>query len=295
MSVRRSFLLALLVLATLPVLASRPFPIGGRPTFLADTTGVYIPSTGQWLLRTSNTSGDPDISVKFGGQTGDLPFAGDWDGDGQTDIGVFRNGTFLRARISFVEPLCLPIFPCTPPPSAEPFDSIVFGQAGDLPVAGDWDGDGIDDIGVFRPGEQGLFILRLRVRLHFQFCLICPPRFFIRTRTIPFGTAGNRPVAGDWNGDGFDDVGVFDKDGAAFILTEDGAKPTFVFTFGTSRDLPLAGDWEGTGQDGVGVYDNSVPTMFLSPDIPGEPSIVFSLGVQSGGLPVAGHWEPIPE
>jgi hypothetical protein len=32
-------------------------------TFAAETTGVYVPSTGEWLLRNSNTAGDPDIVV----------------------------------------------------------------------------------------------------------------------------------------------------------------------------------------------------------------------------------------
>lgn len=65
---------------------------------------------------------------------------------------------------------------------------------GDLPVAGDWDGDGTDEIGVRRP--KGVFRLRhadgsvTRARL---------------------GEKGDLPVAGDWDGDGHTDLGVYDQ------------------------------------------------------------------------------------
>jgi hypothetical protein len=31
---------------------------------------------------------------------------------------------------------------------------VTFGQAGDIPVVGDWDGDGTDEIGLYRRGGQ---------------------------------------------------------------------------------------------------------------------------------------------
>ena len=61
-----------------------------------DTVGVYRPSTRQFLLRNANTTGGADITLTFG-QAGDLPVAGDWNGDGIDDAGVFRNGQFLLA------------------------------------------------------------------------------------------------------------------------------------------------------------------------------------------------------
>ncbi|MCZ7527341.1 MAG: glycosyltransferase family 39 protein [Acidimicrobiia bacterium] len=73
---------------------------------------------------------------------GDLPVAGDWDGDGRDHVGVFRGGTFvLRSSLD----------------ADDARRELVFGEEGDLPVAGDWDGDGRDDVGVFR---DGVFLLR---------------------------------------------------------------------------------------------------------------------------------------
>jgi Tol biopolymer transport system component len=255
--------------------------------FPVETTGLYVPSTGNWLLRNSNTSGNADFIVNFGGQPGDLPVAGDWNGDGRTDVAVYRNGTFIRGLL-VPSGSCIP---CQNIPVAYPLDSIAFGQAGDLPFSGDWDGDGKDDLGVFRPGIQGTFLLRVPKLL--RPCPTCLPRTTFTTKTVVLGTTG-LPVAGDWDGNGKDGVGVYDPATTTFALSNDLAKPDFVFQFGQTGDLPLAGDWLGTGHDGIGVFQPSAPTMSLSSQIAGPPDIVFAFGV-SEGLPVAGHWVPLPQ
>ena len=65
---------------------------------------------------------------------------------------------------------------------------------GDLPVVGDWNGDGTDTIGVFRNGT-----------------------WFLRNSNDPgpvdvafsWGARSQIPVVGDWNGDGTDTIGVY--------------------------------------------------------------------------------------
>jgi hypothetical protein len=77
-------------------------------------------------LRNTNTPGPPDVTVTFG-ETGDLPLAGDWDGNGSATVGVWRpaDGTFRLRNAN----------------SAGPPDAVfAFGAAGDRPVAGNWDG-----------------------------------------------------------------------------------------------------------------------------------------------------------
>ena len=64
----------------------------------SDTIGVFRPAGNIFFLRNTNTTGFPDLSVPFGAP-GDLPIAGDWDGDGDTTIGLYRPSTstfFLR-------------------------------------------------------------------------------------------------------------------------------------------------------------------------------------------------------
>jgi hypothetical protein len=248
-------------------------PSWGRQ-FPTETTGVYVPSTGQWLLRNANTTGAADFIVTFGGRPGDIPVAGDWDGDGRTDIAVFRDGQFVRALLKPLDP-CLP---CQPILLPVPLDDIAFGEAGDLPLAGDWNGDGIDDLGVFRAPKLGTFLLRVPLG-----------QDTFTTQTIPFGSAGTLPVAGDWNNDGKDEIGIYNPTLAQFSLTSDFAEPTFIFPFGLAGDRPLAGDWRGNSIDGVGVFDPVSRTMRLGSRLTFPPDIIFQFGVTEG-LPVAGHW-----
>lgn len=244
--------------------------------FEVETVGVYRPVTGQWIFLTENAIGALQFSVNFGGQPADLPVTGDWDGDGRTDIGVFRNGTFHLALLKGNGgPVILQL--------QTPF---TFGQAGDLPVAGDWNGDGRDDVGVFRPGATGKFLLRQPLQI-----VPLPP--FIFTITFDFGTSGDRPVAGDWDGDGDDTPGVFSSgDQGVFLITNTlSSNVDASFIFGGPGDMPMAADWVGSGRDGVGLFLTQFQTMILAADIQSKPGITIPFGFP-GDIPVGGSWLP---
>src|SRR5262249_60257859 len=57
------------------------------------TIGPFGPGTGTWYLRNSNSAGAPDYAPFAYGAPGWVPVAGDWRGNGQTNIGVFDPGT----------------------------------------------------------------------------------------------------------------------------------------------------------------------------------------------------------
>src|SRR4051812_35371415 len=66
------------------------------------------------------------------------------------------------------------------------------------------------------------------------------------------------PVAGDWNGDGRDDIGTFNPATATWSLrygASAGTPDAGVFVFGKRGALPVVGDWNGDGRDDIGVYD----------------------------------------
>lgn len=71
-----------------------------------------------------------------------------------------------------------------------------------------------------------------------------------------FGSAGDNPIVGDWNGDGFADAGVFRN--GSWYLDSDGngmwGGVDRAFGFGMAGDLPVVGDWNGDGLDDVGVF-----------------------------------------
>ena len=71
---------------------------------------------------------------------------------------------------------------------------FTFGQAGDLPVVGDFNGDGVDEIGVYRDGK---WIIDTNGNRQID----------AHDKVFELGEAGDKPVVGDWNGDGIDDPG----------------------------------------------------------------------------------------
>ncbi|HEY5997950.1 MAG TPA: hypothetical protein VI078_01435 [bacterium] len=115
--------------------------------------------------------------------------------------------------------------------------------ARDVPVVGDWNGDGIATIGVFRSstGEFRLRDANLPGAPHFSFA---------------FGHPGDRPVVGDWDGDGKDGVGVYQPStGTLYLRNTLASGPAdYAVLLGSATDIPVAGDWNGDGQFSPGVY-----------------------------------------
>ncbi len=176
-------------------------------------------------------------------------------------IGVFRPSTGKHSLHNSNKP-------------GPPDFTTELGQAGDLPVAGDWNDDGFDTVGVFRPSIGQFFLTDIYVSIQHAFA---------------FGQPGDLPVAGDWNGDGIDTVGVFRPSTGQFILTDtNGLSIDHVFNFGELGDLPVAGDWDGDGVDTVGFF-RPADGLFALTNSDGR-SLDFIFNLEPGGLPVAGDW-----
>lgn len=156
---------------------------------------------------------------------------------------------------------------------------------GEWPIAGDWDGDGFDTIGVFRP-ETSSF--------HLRSALAGGPA----DRRVAFGDPRMAPipVVGDWDGDGVDTFGVYARADSSFHLTD--ARTTSPsqnpFLFGPPRASlwPIAGDWDGDGRDGVGLYDPEASIFHLANGLQGGVAdVTFAFGAAGAGmLPVVGDW-----
>jgi ribosomal protein L35AE/L33A len=152
---------------------------------------------------------------------------------------------------------------------------IVFGNPGDYPIAGDWNGDGIDSVGIYR---NGVFYLRNTNTTGFADIV------------VPFGNPGDQPVVGDWDGDGVDTIGVY-RNGDFFLRNSNTAgPPDLVFTLGNPGDVAIAGDWNGDGITTCGVFRPSNGVIFLkNSNTTGFADLSFVYGI-AGDKPVAGDW-----
>jgi hypothetical protein len=161
--------------------------------------------------------------------------------------------------------------------------SLSYGQAGDIPIAGDWTGSGVKRIGVFR---SGLWILDTNNNGILD----------AGDKVVSFGQAGDIPVIGDWNGTGAIKLGLFRS--GSFILDLSGhlsGVPTGFtdanFTYGQSTDIPVVGDWNNTGYTKVGVFRNGSWLV----DYNGDRQFTsldktYTYG-QAGDIPVTGYWD----
>ena len=141
--------------------------------YYRDTIGVFRNGGQRFFLKNENSSGVADLEISYG-VPGDIPIAGDWDGNRITTIGVYRpdNSTFYLRNSNTTGFADL---------------EVNYGIPGDIPIPGDWDGDGTTTIGVYRPSNS-TFYLRNSNTTGFA------------DLEVNYGISGDIPLAGNWDG-----------------------------------------------------------------------------------------------
>ncbi len=151
------------------------------------TPGQYRQSDGFVYLRNRNDSGVGEIKFFFG-DPGDVPLVGDFDGDGCDTVSIYRPD---QGQIFVINKLGENDKGLG---SAE--TSYFFGNPGDKPFVGDFDGDGKDTVGLHREAT-GLVYFNNEHRSKSA------------EATFVFGDPGDKIVAGDWDGDGDDTPALY--------------------------------------------------------------------------------------
>ena len=140
-----------------------------------DTPGLYRQSDGFVYLRNANSQGNADTSFFFG-NPGDIPMPGDFNNDGCDTVSIYRPSV---ARFFIVNTLG-----DDGNGLGAADDDFRFGNLGDEPLVGDWDGDGGDGVGTFRAGTGTAYLAN-------ELSAGAP------TTLVPF-LKGDTPVIGTW-------------------------------------------------------------------------------------------------
>ena len=161
-----------------------------------------------------------------------------------------------------------------------PAASFFFGIPGDVPIMGDWDCDGVETVGMFRP-STGFAYLR-----NSNTSGVADDEFY-------FGIGGDVPLAGDWDGDGCDTLGIYrPTEGRVYLINSLGtAAADTSYLFGVPGDRPFAGDFDGDGRDSVGLYRDASGFVYLrNQQRTGVAETEFFFGVPSDQF-VSGDWD----
>nr|MDQ3373185.1 M36 family metallopeptidase [Acidobacteriota bacterium] len=228
----------------------------------------------------------------------------DFDGDGKTDVSVFRpaEGNWYlsessaglkkifwgaandrlvpgdfdgdgRADTAVARPnanstaLVFYILNSSNSTSAE----IAWGNSDDIPVVGDYDGDGKTDVAVYRPSNGAWYILKSRSG----------------SFGVQFGATGDIPVPGDYDGDGKTDTAVFrPSNGVWYLLNSQTGFTAAQFGFSTDKLVPA--DYDGDGKDDIAVWRPSSGFWYVLKSTGGVNSTQFGI---STDVPVPGDYD----
>ncbi len=107
----------------------------------------------------------------------------------------------------------------------------------------------------------------------------------------PFGINGDRPMVGDWSGNGRTKIGVYRASTNRWIVDYNGdgivnAVPTDkVWAFGFATDQQVVGDWTGDGKSKIGVFRSSNGMWYL--DANGDGAFITATDLTRGPFGVA--------
>jgi hypothetical protein len=264
--------------------SSASIPGTSSSNSVALTTTAGCPWTASsnvpWLSITSPASGTGASTIQFAAQSnplsvprvgtlsiGGLTFTvtqggrarGDFDGDGKTDVTVFRPSSVAWYVLRSATGTATGTF---------------WGITGDVPVPGDYDGDGKTDFAVYRPSSSAWYALLSTTGSGVG---------------IIWGIAGDVPVPADYDGDGYTDVAIYRPSTAVWYIIPSGTNVAYGVYWGVSGDVPIPADFDGDGKADPTVFRPSTSAWYQLRSTTGAGfAVVWGT---TGDMPLAGDYD----
>jgi hypothetical protein len=203
-------------------------------------------------LNTASTSTDNIVTFSF------RPAVYDFDGDGRSDVSVFRpsEGNWYLSQ------------------SLNGFSVETFGLNGDVTTPGDFDGDGITDLAIFRPSTGTWWYRSSFDRLFYA---------------VGWGQTGDIPLAEDFNGDGRSDFVIYRPSNSMWYRfgSNNDYSPVIL---GEAGDIPLVADMDGDGKADPTIYRPSNGTWWYVSSVDGLYH-AEQWGIAATDIPVPGDYD----
>ena len=222
-----------------------------------------------FAVKAYNAAGQSQRSAPVGAWAGIISRTpsvlrgGDFDGDGKTDVFVYRGttGEWFAAKST----------------GGLAYTAWGAPTLGDIPVPADYDGDGKTDVAVYRGSTGQWFLARSQAG----------------GQVLSWGAPSLRdvPVPEDYDGDGRDDVAVYRRTtGEWFILNSSGGSRVVPWGAAGDDDTPVPGDYNGNGKADIAVYRKSTGQWFFLYD--NNTSATVGWGAPSlGDVPVPADYD----
>ncbi len=233
-------------------------PIAGRQAWSGTSAGGYVDTVAnlpaaangqsiqlRWRMASDTSVASTGVNVddvqvvsSFTCASLTLKSRADFDGDGKTDVSVYRpsDGNWYINR------------------STAGFAAIHWGGApGDVIVPGDYDGDGKADYAIWRPSDTANVT---------DYYVLNSNGFTVSGYS--HGLTTDKPVSGDFDGDGKTDLAVWRPSTGVWYVFGSQGQTTTQAQFGSTGDIPMAMDNDGDGKSNFTVFRPSNNTWYIA-------------------------------